>query len=143
MAITLGFRIVPSNPEHPLSISVRINGQNLLVLDQVISNYDFSYLINDDAASHMLSVVLSNKTHKHTQIDADDNIVSDSLINLDNFTLDGIEISNTVFQQAQYWNDRNGTAESRAEPFYGSMGCNGTVRFEFTTPGYLWLLANI
>jgi hypothetical protein len=29
------------------------------------------------------------------------------------------------------------------DKFYGSMGCNGTITFEFNTPFYLWLLENM
>ena len=37
----------------------------------------------------------------------------------------------------------NGTQESVDDDFFGTMGCNGTVRLKFSSPVYLWLLETV
>jgi hypothetical protein len=76
-------------------------------------------------------------------LDAQGNIVSDQVIKLDQFRLDDIELDQLVWQHATYQHDQNGHAELSQHGFYGVMGCNGTVTFEFDSPVYLWLLENL
>ena len=56
---------------------------------------------------------------------------------------DDIEIDQIVSELAEYHHNFNGTQPAIVDQFYGEMGCNGTLRLEFTTPIYLWLLENM
>ena len=99
----------------------------------------------DDAEdrSHVLEFVLSGKTIEHTKITDQGEIVSDVTVRIQDIAFDDIEIDQIVSELAEYHHDFNGTQPSIVDRFYGEMGCNGTLRLEFTTPIYLWLLENM
>ena len=96
----------------------------------------------DDAEdrSHVLEFMLSGKTFDHTQITEQGGIVSDVTVQIKDITFDDIVIDQIFSELAEYHHDFNGTQSAVVDRFYGEMGCNGTVRLEFTTPIYLWLL---
>ena len=96
-----------------------------------------------DDESHVLEFVLSGKTSEHTQITEQGEITSDVTVRIQDISFDDIEISQIFSEFSQYHHDFNGTQPAVVERFYGEMGCNGTVRLEFTTPIYLWLLENM
>ena len=96
-----------------------------------------------DDESHVLEFVLSGKTIDHTQITETGEITSDITVRLQDISFDDIAIDQLFYQLAQYHHDFNGTQPAMVDRFFGEMGCNGTVRLEFTTPIYLWLLENM
>jgi hypothetical protein len=96
-----------------------------------------------DDESHVLEFVLSGKTIEHTQITDQGEIISDLTVRIQDISFDDIEISQIFSELSQYHHNFNGTQPSIVDRFYGEMGCNGTVRLEFTTPIYLWLLENM
>jgi hypothetical protein len=93
--------------------------------------------------SHVLEFVLSGKIPEHTRITEQGEITSDVTVRIQDISFDDIEIDQIVSELAEYHHDFNGTQSAVIERFYGEMGCNGTVRLEFTTPVYLWLLENL
>lgn len=110
----------------------------------VTNPYQFHYEINDDEEkSHQLKIVMTGKTTDHTQLDQDGNIVKDAMLGIHNITLDEINIDYLFYKIATYDHDFNGTGVKLTHKFFGHMGCNGTIGFEFATPGYLWLLENM
>jgi hypothetical protein len=86
---------------------------------------------------------MKNKTQEHTQVDADNNILTDSCISIENLSFDEIPLGQIFIDQAIYQHDFNGTAEAVRDKFFGIMGCNGTVTLSFTCPIYLWLLEHM
>ena len=96
-----------------------------------------------DDESHVLTFVLSGKLPEHTQITEQGEIISDVTVRIQDIAFDDIEIDQIVSELAEYHHDFNGTQPSIVDRFYGEMGCNGTVRLQFTTPIYLWLLENM
>ena len=96
-----------------------------------------------DDESHVLEFVLSGKTIEHTKITAQGEITSDVTVRIQDIAFDDIVIDQIVSELAKYHHDFNGTQTATVDRFYGEMGCNGTVRLEFTTPIYLWLLENM
>jgi hypothetical protein len=96
-----------------------------------------------DDQTHVLEFVLSGKTPDHTQITEHGEITSDVTIQIRDIAFDDIAIDQIFSQLAEYHHDFNGTQSAVVDRFYGEMGCNGTVRLEFTTPIYLWLLENM
>ena len=92
---------------------------------------------------HVLEIELQNKLAEHTCIDESDNILSDRVIELQNLSLDDIQLGQIFTQLATYQHDFNGSRPMIQDQFFGSMGCNGTVRLKFVSPVYLWLLENM
>jgi len=98
---------------------------------------------DEDYESHVLEFVLSGKTSDHTQITEHGEITSDVTVQIKHIAFDDIVIDQIFSEQAEYHHDFNGTQSAVVGRFYGEMGCNGTVRLEFTSPVYLWLLENL
>ena len=96
-----------------------------------------------DDESHVLEFVLSGKTTEHTQITEQGEITSDVTVRIKDIAFDDIKIDQIFSELAEYRHDFNGTQPAVVDQFYGEMGCNGTLRLEFTTPIYLWLLENM
>jgi len=96
-----------------------------------------------DDESHVLEFVLSGKLPEHTQITEQGEIVSDVTVRIEGIAFDDIVIDQIFSELAEYHHDFNGTQPAVVDQFYGEMGCNGTVRLQFTTPIYLWLLENM
>ena len=98
---------------------------------------------NDDNTVHQLSIAMSGKRVDHTEIDQQGNILRDHWIDISNVELDGIPIDPVFLKNSQYWHSFNRAEPHQADVFWGVMGCNGTVRFEFQGPVYMWLLENM
>jgi hypothetical protein len=138
----LGFRI--SATEAVLDFSVILDGKIQWQGCPGTNMQEITLEFDDaDDESHVLEFVLSGKTIKHTKITDQGKITSDVTVRIENISFDNIEIDQIVSELAEYHHDFNGTQSAVIERFYGEIGCNGTVRLEFTTPIYLWLLENM
>ena len=104
---------------------------------QIVHEFD-----DADNADHLLTITLSGKLPKHTEVDDQGNIVSDLLVNVSQFSLESVPIDHVVWRQSKYYHDFNGTQPSITDEFFGDMGCNGRVEFKFSSPVYIWLLEN-
>jgi hypothetical protein len=110
----------------------------------VTETYHVRHEIDDDEErSHQLKIVMTGKTSAHTLLDADGNILKDAMLSIRNIAFDGINIDKLVHTLATYQHDFNGTQLQCLNKFFGDLGCNGTVKLEFSTPGYLWLLEHM
>jgi hypothetical protein len=137
----LKFNVVPSNPTNPVGVEVWINQQCVLDQDQCTEPCAVDHDFDDtDEQLHVVKIVLKNKTTEHTQIDDNGTIVSDSVLEIKNFVIDEIDIDQVVREQAVYCHDFNGTGTETTDQFYNTVGCNGTVTLEISTPAYLWIL---
>lgn len=92
---------------------------------------------------HVLELEMRGKSRYHTRLDDRGKILEDRCIEISDLCLDDIELGYLLSQKSKYSHDFNGTKELVEEPFWGTMGCNGRVRFEFSSPVYLWLLENL
>jgi len=97
----------------------------------------------DNEGSHKLIFKLKNKKEFQTTVDDQNNIIDDALIDIRNVTIEGIDIDLLLYNIAVYTHDTNGTSDFAEHKFFGTLGCNGTVEFNFTTPFYIWLLENM
>jgi hypothetical protein len=137
----LKFNIVPSNPEMPVGVEVWVGSQSILDLVQCTETHAVDHNFDDTIEQqHVVKIVLKNKTAEHTCVDDQGAIVSDSMLEIKNFSIDNIDIDQVVREQAVYCHNFNGTGAETTDPFYNTVGCNGTVTLEFSTPAYLWLL---
>ena len=125
-----------------LSLDVCFDGHNIfsseLGLDTVCVIHDFA----DHAAKHSLELTMHGKLGHHTVLDSLGNIVQDRVICIDNFRIDDLRLDQAFWQHSRYCHDFNGHGTIADHLFYGTMGCNGTVKFDFSLPLYLWLLEN-
>ena len=101
------------------------------------------YNFSEDESDHVLSIVLKNKTVKHTTIGINGNIESDAVLEIQDITLDEIALGQKFYDIADYTHDYNGSENWITEKFYGTLGCNGTVKFTFYTPFYRWLMEHM
>jgi hypothetical protein len=141
--ITFCCNITPTNAAAALGMEIWIDNQKLFDQAHVQKNYRISTDLSDDDGDHELRFVLKNKLSEHTEVDADNTIVSDARISVSDIEFDGISLTHLVPALAKYQHNFNGTGEPIIDEFYGEMGCNGTVSLKFTTPIYLWLLENM
>ena len=142
--LPIEFDIGTTNAAAELGVEVWLDDVCVYQTDHVTETYHFRHDINDDEEiTRRLKIVMTGKTTEHTQLDQDGDIVKDAMLGINNITMDNINIDLIFYKIATYQHDFNGTGVEHVEKFFGNMGCNGTVEFEFATPGYLWLLENI
>jgi len=140
---SFGCLLDTSDPSCKLGIEIWLDQDKIFDLDHVAGPVNITHKFSDQENTHQLRFVLKNKQQEHTKIDTDGNIISDARLSVKNVTLEEIELGHTFVSLATYSHDFNGNGPSTQEQFFGEMGCNGTVSFEFSTPIYLWLLENI
>lgn len=135
--------IAPTAAAVPLGMEIWIDDQKLFDQAHVQESHRISTDLLDDDGEHELRFVLKNKLSEHTQVDADNTIVSDARISVSGIEFDGIALNQLVPALAEYQHNFNGNEELSVHKFYGELGCNGTVSLKFTTPIYLWLLEHM
>lgn len=140
--VSFSCTITPTSADVPLGLEIWIDDQKLFDQAHVQEHHRFSTDLSDDG-EHELRLVLKNKLPEHTQVDADNTIISDARISVSNIEFDGIALNQIVSNLAEYQHNFNGTGELSVHKFYSEMGCNGTVSLKFTTPIYLWLLEHM
>lgn len=125
-------------------LGLRVLVDDVVVTDTMVSQEPLviTHNFDDGEQEHTLNIELLGKTRHHTRVDADGNIVEDSVLEIRDLSLDGIALGQILYNKAEYHHNFNGTSEPVVEGFYGVMGCNGQVVLKFTSPVYLWLLEN-
>lgn len=129
--------------EDQIMFSVDINDETVSekFLDGQTHQVDYSFDNSDDPRAITVSLIMQGKTHEHTKINDTGNIVSDCAILIKSIIIDGIDVTDIFCQGKQcYKHDNNGTSDQFVDEFYGYIGCNGTVKFEFSVPMYRWFL---
>jgi len=127
-----------------LCLEVKLNNQTKFKKILSTESESIKFLFDDtDDCKQILEIIMSGKQSEHTVIDEDGNISKDRMIKISHVSLDQIELGQLFTDQAIYLHDFNGTAEKIQAKFFGNMGCNGTVRLEFSSPVYVWLLENM
>lgn len=131
--------------EHPgsgLIIKICMDGHEVWQCDRAFSG-PITVVVPADEGSHQLEISMSGKRPDHTQIDSQQNIISDVMISLKNIRIDNVNIDQIVSNLAVYEHDCNGTRLPMRDRFFGHMGCNGRVMLDFQSPIYIWLLENM
>ena len=135
--------VAPSDTAIPLGCEIWIDDTCIFDQNHVNEPAVVTHESSDDDGEHSLRITLKNKLPEHTQVDDQDNIVSDALLSVTEILFEGIDCTQIVQELAVYRHNLNGTAPKIEDKFFGDMGCNGTVELKFTTPLYLWLLENM
>lgn len=139
----LSLQLHSSDYTVPLGAEVWLDQQLIFDLDWLQQSQQIEHVFADVEGSHVLRIVLKNKTSDHTQIDLHGNIVKDACLIVEDFKFDEILLEPMILQKATYTHNHNGTTDQIIDKFYGQMGCNGTVSLEFSAPVYVWLLENL
>lgn len=127
-----------------LTVSVIINDHVLYRGDPSGSTVVVDHNINDtDLSEHRLTIQLADKTEAHCEINDHGDIVKDTVVALHSIKFDDVDITDIMRRISRYQHDFNGTGQPIEEPLMGTMGCNGIVTFDFTSPVYLWILENM
>lgn len=143
-SLPIEFDISTTDAAAKLGVEVWLDDVCVYQTDHVTETHHFRHDINDDEEiTRRLKIIMTGKMSDHTQIDSDGNIVKDVMLGIHNITMDDINIDHTFCKIATYDHDFNGTGAKLTHKFFGHMGCNGVVTFEFATPGYIWLLENM
>jgi hypothetical protein len=127
----------------PLGLEIWLDNNCVLDLDKVTQQQMFEAVCSDSDGEHELQFVLKNKQSEHTTVATNGEIVKDAVLHISNIQINDIGLEQIVSDLAVYTHDFNHTQPQQTQPFYGTLGCNGTVTLKFTTPVYLWLLENM
>lgn len=127
-----------------LKLTARLNGQ--VFFEQILTDKEIQIKTefpDVDDEKYLLEIEMSGKLEDHTIIDENNNIMQDRLVEIKEFTLDDLDLQRLFEDTTVYRHSFNGTQEPVLDKFFGSMGCNGVLNFEFTSPVYLWILKNM
>jgi hypothetical protein len=141
--IKLSLDLVNDSTCADITVELLIDNQSFYTNKVIPGTHSLSHEVDLEEGDHTFDIILSGKIAEHTKIDESGNIVSDVLVKITNIALDDINIDQLMSEQAVYTHNSNGTTELSDHKFFGPMGCNGTVRLNFTSPFYLWLLSNM
>lgn len=127
-----------------LHLHVVLDGKEIVRLEPTLESQTITVdFEDDDEKEHLLELTMSGKQQDHTRVDEAGRILEDRVIEISDVSIDEIELGYVFVKSTRYQHDFNGTADPVEDEFHGVMGCNGTVKFPFTTPVYLWLLENM
>jgi len=140
-AVKLSMEIVNLSHAHDLTMAVTVD--RAVFFNHAVSPGKH-YLVTEfiDQGDHSIIFELSNKTAQHTQISDSGEIISDSRLTIQNVKFDDIVVDKWIQKYSKYLHDHNGTGSAIEDSFFGEMGCNGQVIFDFSSPFYLWLLSH-
>jgi hypothetical protein len=141
MTYTFDFAIDPTVTSNYIEVEVWVDA-TCIFGGPVTESIGIAHTVPEDEGEHELRIVMSGKQASDTKLDEDEKIISDVLLHLKKMTIAGQPAEKLFNEQATYTHDFNGTAPEATHKFFGIMGCNGTVSLKFTTPIYLWVLAN-
>lgn len=141
--VTISYILDTTNPMAELGFEAWVDDTKFVDIEHVTEKQQISIQIPDTAADHELRFVLKNKTDKHTRVDENNDIISDSTLTITNLLFDEIKLGHMLTSLAVYRHNFNGHGNPTEDKFYSSLGCNGTVSLKFATPLYLWLLEHM
>jgi hypothetical protein len=138
-AYTFSCKVSVTEPDCPLNLNIFIDG-NSVFNKKISSTQDLSFELHDDNQEHKIQFTMTGKLPEDTKIDDQGNLVKNPMIQISDIKFENINCDLWVWQNAVYRHDFNGAQEKFNDTFSGSMGCNGTVTFNYTCPIYVWLL---
>ena len=141
--IVFACQVQATNNTVALGLRVILDQVTIFENANVTETIQLQHEMSDADGEHELTFELFGKLPAHTKIADTGEIVSDAMLEINNITLDEINLDQILPSLAVYHHDLNGSQVPADHKFYRNMGCNGTVRLKFTTPVYLWLLENM
>lgn len=139
---TLTFKAMATGSD--LKLTARLNGcvffDQTLTQKEILIKAEFPDI---NGEIYLLEIEMSGKLPEHTIVDDAGNLAEDRLIEISDFAIDDIALAQLFTEKTQYHHDFNGSQAPVVDEFFGAMGCNGVVKFEFTAPAYIWMLENM
>lgn len=132
-----------STPGGNIGLQIRLNNQIIFDSCDALNKQVIEYKFEDLESAHVLEIEMMGKLPTDTEIDQQGNILSDKSITIENLAFDEIMLGQLITELAVYTHNFNGSQDTIDDQFYGSMGCNGIVKLEFTSPVYIWMLENM
>ena len=141
---TFKFDIDTTDPSCAFAIKVLLDSNEVWNCSHLVNKQTVEIAVNDNnQGSRCVEIHVSGKTQNDTKIDSNGNIVKDSLIKINNIQIHDVPIDHVFYSRSTYCHDFNGTADSVTVKFTEFAGCNGYIKFDFSSPVYLWLLENV
>jgi hypothetical protein len=140
--VAINFDLDSNNYAARLGFLVVYQNQVLVDIDHVASKNSIKFDLDVDDGDHELQFTMKNKTIDDTVVDEHGNIVSDAYLTIANMHLENVDLEYNFIKHSVYTHNFNGTQDSIEDSFHGTMGCNGTVTFRFSSPVYIWILEN-
>jgi hypothetical protein len=141
--VAVNFDLDSSNYAATLGFLVMYNNNVIVDIDHVNNKRTIGFDLELEDGDHELQFIMKNKTIDDTTVDEVGNIVIDTCLTIDSVEIDKVALGYNFIKHSVYCHDFNGNQDKIEEPFYGTMGCNGTVNFKFSSPFYIWLLENL
>ena len=141
--IDISFDLTSSDYSCGLGFEIVYYDKLVFNTERVKTRTPVAFALDAEPGEQQLRFVLKNKTADHTIIDNDNKIVKDAFLTISKFCINDIELGDKFTMQCGYHHDFNGSQEPVVVPFYGDLGCNGEVVFEFQSPIYYWILESI
>ena len=133
-----------------LAPSSRVGLVNPEMTDEWLANIKekFTFTRELEPGDHVLDIVFKNKQPGDTGGFVDGGVLRDLLLHLDAIKLDNIDITDQLHDLITYHLDRPQQYGDMTEPTDTlkktlTMGFNGRLRLQFSTPLYIWLLENL
>jgi len=143
MIFTLMFSTTGDAPEIETRVIYHNQIQGQFFCNKETSIVSFEIDDTDEHTLHTIGIKTSGKTSDHTHLDLQGNIIHDSHVKIESIDFNGIDVTEIFCDGCVcYSHNNNSTSEWHTEPFYGYIGCNGSVDLEFSTPLYRWFLDN-
>jgi len=128
----------------PLGLLILLNDTPVANINHVDQEYQIDHDFSDvDNGEYDLQFVMTGKLPEYTILDQQGTILQSPMLTISDFKFEDIVLGTKFLEKSVYQHDFNGSGPSTIEPFFGNMGCNGTVSFKFNTPLFLWLLENV
>lgn len=141
--LSIKMSVIANDPAAGLGFAVLIDNKTLWSNCCTSSRYDLDLCCELDDGPHVIEFQLRDKTTDHTVLDADNTVIKDAVISIENLVIENHNLDYIVTQNSQYHHNFNGNGDDTVTNFYGTLGCNGSAKFEFESPFYLWLLEHI
>lgn len=126
--------------DHPLQtitkindrvINIDISGKNEIIIDKTIKL---------DKGEHVLSIEIDGKNEANTSVDAQGNVIQDTLVTIKSLTMDEINILPVMYNSTDMQTFFVNNSPDECLHKITEIGHNGTWQFKFETPLYDWLL---
>lgn len=131
-------RIRCTYQELPVKVCMDDSCQEIVVGTQ--SQTVAGHIDDYSGLSHRLTVHLEHKLPEHTVQNELGDIIQDRVITIESFEIDGLDFTPILYRRARYQHDHNGYGPLENSPLVGSMGWNGVVTLDFSSPIYVWLI---
>jgi hypothetical protein len=100
--------------------------------------------IDETPGDHDVTLVMTGKNHSHTVVSDAGEIIDDIHFKIDKLEFEELDMTEVFcLGKSCYTHSFNSAQPAFLDEFYGIIGCNGTVKIEFSTPIHLWLLEYI